>query len=273
MIDLTVNGTVLSATEHGQGPLVVLIMGSGSPGSIWRANQVPALLDAGFRVVTYDQRGVNAGTDARAAHTESIPVRQLADDLAGLIEHFGGPAHLVGTSLGSRVALALALIRRDLVDRVVTMTGHARLDPVAERLARGEVELFDSGVEVPAAYSSAVTALQNLSPASLRDEAAARDWLDVLELSPGAVTSAERAHVAGLLELGDRRAAYSGVTTPVLVLSFTDDVMVPPHLGRELAELLPTAEYVEVSDAGHYGYLERPGQTNRHVIEFLTRSR
>ena len=54
----TLNGIRLNYDVTGEGPLVLLIMGTGSPGRVWRTYQVPALVKAGFRVATVDNRGI-----------------------------------------------------------------------------------------------------------------------------------------------------------------------------------------------------------------------
>ena len=51
----TLNGIQLNYDVTGTGPLVVMVMGSGSPGRIWRTYQVPALVKAGFQVTTMEE--------------------------------------------------------------------------------------------------------------------------------------------------------------------------------------------------------------------------
>ena len=251
----------------------MLVMGSGSPGSVWRAHQVPALMAAGYRVVTYDARGTGAGARAGPGQDPDPPIGigRLVEDLALLIEHLGGPARVIGTSLGARVTQELALARPDLVERAVAMAGHARLDPVRHTLTLGQMSLFDSGVKLPVAYQAAVEAILNLSPATLRDERRARDWLDVLEFAAGPIAAGERAQLEVSARLGDRRAAYRGIRVPLLVVGFADDQLVPAYLAREVADVVPGASYVEVPDTGHIGYLERPDEVNRLLVDFLTR--
>lgn len=53
-----VNGIDISYSVAGSGPLVVMVMGTGSPGRVWKANQEPALVKAGHTVVTFDNRGI-----------------------------------------------------------------------------------------------------------------------------------------------------------------------------------------------------------------------
>jgi pimeloyl-ACP methyl ester carboxylesterase len=141
---------------------------------------------------------------------------------------------------------------------------------VRHTLTRGEMSLFDAGVELPAGYQAAVEAILNLSPASLRDERRAGDWLDVFEFAAGPIAAGQRAQLEVSARLGDRRAAYRGIRVPLLVVGFADDQLVPAYLAREVAEVVPGANYVEVPDTGHIGYLERPDEVNQLLVDFLT---
>ncbi|MRH87637.1 alpha/beta fold hydrolase [Nocardia sp. SYP-A9097] len=263
----TLNGIRLSYEVTGTGPLVVLVMGSGSPGRVWRSYQVPALVKAGFRVATLDNRGI-APSDACAS---GIRMEDLVGDVAALIEHLGGaPAHVVGTSMGSRVVAELALARPELVARAVMMAATGRPDPVAQMLNRGEQALIDKGVELPAEYAAAIKALLNLSPRTLTDPAKAQEWLDIFEYTSAGTPSAGVRAQLGMDRSRDRIADYRRIRVPSLVIGFADDKMVPTVFGREVAATIPGARYIEIEDCGHYGYLERPDDVNHTIIEFLT---
>jgi pimeloyl-ACP methyl ester carboxylesterase len=266
MTIMTRDGVRISYDDRGTGPLVVLVMGVGSPGRVWHAHQVPALLAAGFRVVTPDNRGVGASDDCAAGFT----VDDMVGDVAALVEHLdAGPAAVVGTSLGGRIVVELALARPDLVTRAVALAAQARRDPVQRAFTAGEIALADQQIVLPPEYRAAVAAVQNLSPATLRDEQAAQDWLDLLAFGGGAIGPGHRAQLDVSAALTDRSAAYRDVTVPLLVVAFADDATVPPRLSREVADAVPGARYVEIPDAGHYGYLERPEEVNRVLLDFL----
>ena len=269
------NGVWLRYEVAGEGELVVLVMGTGSPGRVWQLHQVPALVAAGYRVATFDSRGVMAGSpgDSRGgpeAGIEGMTIDDLVGDVAALVEHLGGgPARVVGTSLGARVAQELALARPDLVRQLVAMAAHARLDPVQRMLTRGEELLHDEKVQLPAPFRAAVNAVLNLSPETLRDQPRVTDWLDILELTAAPTTAGGRAELAISSQLADRREAYRTITVPTLVIAFADDVMVPAFLGREVADAIPGARYAEVPGTGHFGYLERPEEVNRLMLDFF----
>ncbi|MEC3913617.1 alpha/beta fold hydrolase [Nocardia sp. CDC160] len=249
----------------GSAPLVVMIMGTGSGGRVWELHQVPALVAAGYRVCTFDNRGIAPSFES----PNGITIDDLVRDTAALIEFLDeGPALVVGQSMGSRVAQELALTRPDLVRKAVFMAGHARLDQFQKTLSLGEHELDTTGVRLPAKYEAAMTALMNLSPATLADAHAARDWLDLFEFTGGPVTPGVRAQRRMDHDF-DRTAAYKAITVPCLSVGFADDRMIPPYLSREVADIIPGARYQEVPDAGHFGYLEQPEAVNKILLEFF----
>lgn len=259
------NGIRLNYDVSGSGELVVLVMGTGSPGRVWKLHQVPALTAVGYRVVTFDNRGIPPSTEC----ADGMTIDDLVDDTAALIEYLGGaPARVVGTSLGSRVVQELALARPELVAQAVMMAAHGRTEPVWSMLSAGERALYDAGIELPPKYYAAVTALQNLSPRTRKDTNAVRDWLDVFEFSGSRMGAGARAQLE-LADFTDRLVAYERITVPSLIIGFADDLIIPPHLSREVAEAIPKAQYEEIEGCGHYGYLERPAEVNRLLVKFF----
>jgi pimeloyl-ACP methyl ester carboxylesterase len=261
---IEVNGIPLNHTVTGSGPPVVLVMGAGATGRVWHLHQQPALVDAGFRVVTFDNRGI-AGSGGGGEFT----IDDLVADTAGLIEHLDlGPCRVVGTSLGAQVVQELALARPDLVTHAVMMATRGRDDAMRAAMRRAEQELRAAGVEPPRRHDAIVRALKNLSPRTLNDDVAVRDWLDIFELSPPLWNDGMRTQLTlGMEE--SRLEAYRGITAPSLVIGFADDLTLPPHLAREVAEAIPGARYEELDGCGHYGYLERPDEVNALLLKFF----
>lgn len=258
---LTVADVRIPYEDQGTGEPIVLIMGSAASGRAWHLHQVPALVAAGHRVVTFDNRGMRPGDTG-----EPFTIDDLVADTAALIEQLDlGPCRVVGTSMGSYVAQELALARPDLLRQVVFMASRARTDEMRLALSRAEKKLHDADVELPAEYRAAVRAMQTLSPRTLDDNRAVRDWLDLFELSPETGPGV-RAQL-GLEPMPDRRAAYAGITVPCHIMSFADDLITPPSQGRELAAAIPGATYEVIGDAGHYGYLEQPELVNVGLLK------
>jgi pimeloyl-ACP methyl ester carboxylesterase len=260
------NGIRLSYQVAGSGELVVLVMGTGSPGRVWQLHQVPALVAAGHRVATVDNRGISPSDECASGMT----IDDLVGDTASLIEHLGnGPARVVGTSLGSCIVQELALARPDLVSQAVMMAAHGRTDPVHSALSSGERALYDAGIELPPKYYAAITALLNLSPRTLNAYSTVQEWLGVFEFSGSRIGPGVRAQLE-LDDFPDRLAAYSKIKVPSLVIGFADDLMTPPYLAREVADAIPEARYEEIKGCGHFGYLERPAEVNKLLVKFFS---
>lgn len=259
-----VNGIGLHYEDVGSGDPVVMIMGTGARGAVWNMYQVPALKAAGYRVITLDNRGVAATEWDGSPFT----VADLAADVAALAERLAlGPVRVVGTSMGAWVAQELALTRPELVRQAVLIASRGRCDALRSMLARAELELLDSDVRLPDRYRAVLTALHSLSPRTTADDAQVADWIDLFELSPGEGPGV-RAQLA-LEPMPDRLAAYAGIRVPCHVISFADDLTTPPEHGRELAGAIPGATFQLVEHAGHFGYLERPEEVNKSIIDFF----
>ena len=59
----------------------------------------------------------------------------------------------------------------------------------------------------------------------------------------------------------------------MLVIGFADDMVLPPHLGREVADALPNGRYLQIPDTGHLGFIERPDVVNAAALEFFAAAR
>jgi pimeloyl-ACP methyl ester carboxylesterase len=263
----TVNGIRLAYERTGQGEPVLLIMGTGAGGNVWSAYQLPALNQAGFEAITFDNRGIPPSDVPPGMYS----LADMVADTLGLIEALGtGPCRLVGTSLGAVAAAELAAARPDLVQSCVLMAMRSRADRVRRALAVADLALADGGIRLPAAYDAPTTVLQMFSPATLNDDAAISLWLDIFELS--AERRAVASGQAGIDITSDRRDTLGAISVPCRVIAFSDDLICPPHLGAEAAETIPDCDFIEIGGCGHLGYLERPAEVNSAIIEFLEKN-
>jgi pimeloyl-ACP methyl ester carboxylesterase len=114
----SVNRIDLAVRAEGSGPLVVLAHGFPDLALTWRL-QVPALVEAGYRVVAPDMRGYGASsrpTDVGAYRSDVV-----GEDLVGLLDHEGvQQAHFVGHDWGASSVWPLGLTHPD---RVLSLTG------------------------------------------------------------------------------------------------------------------------------------------------------
>jgi pimeloyl-ACP methyl ester carboxylesterase len=117
---LQVNDIELYYESRGAGDPLVLIGGLGMAVSEMQP-LIEAFAEAGYRVIAADNRGAGRSAKPPGPYT----IGQLAGDLTGLLTRLGVErTHVLGISMGGRVALALALDHPNLVDHLVlTSTG------------------------------------------------------------------------------------------------------------------------------------------------------
>lgn len=257
----------LAYEDRGNGDPVLFIAGQGGVGRTWDLYQVPAFRGAGYRVITFDNRGVGATSEA-----DGFTAATMVADTADLIERLdAAPVRVVAVSMGSYIAQELMLARPELVSQCVLMATRGRHDLTRELFRTAERDLAEAGVQLPATYDAKLRLLENFSPKTLNNEDVVRDWIDMFTRWPAKVTPGIRAQY-GVAPQNDRRPAYRTIDTPVLVIGFADDLVMPPHLGVEVADALPHGRYVEIADAGHLGFLERPNAVNSAILNFFAQS-
>ncbi len=114
------NGIRMHYVEQGNGPLVVLCHGWPESWYSWR-HQIPALADAGFRVVAPDQRGY--GQTDRPEPIESYNILNLVGDIVGLVNRLGvDSAVIAGHDWGAPVAWNSALLRPDIFRAIALLS-------------------------------------------------------------------------------------------------------------------------------------------------------
>lgn len=260
------NGIRLAYERSGHGDRVLMIMGQGAGGNVWSIHQVPALVQSGYEVITFDNRGIPPSDVPPGDYS----LADLVTDTEQLIEALNvGPCRLVGASLGAAVATELAVRRPDLVISGVLMAMRARTDAFRQALSDGEQALWNSGIELPPAYGAANSVLSMFSPATLNNDKVVSMWLDVYEMS----VRRKAARGQNAIDLTcDRRDALRAVPVPCRVIGFANDLTCPPHLCAEVADVIPDCDYLEIDSCGHAGYLEQPEQVNAAVIEFFKKN-
>jgi len=124
------NGIGIEYEVTGEGRPVILLHGFPDSGRLWR-EQVPALAEAGFRVIVPDLRGY--GRSDKPDDVDAYAMHHLVGDVVAVLDDAGASvSHVVGHDWGSAVAWALAAGVPERVDHLVALSvGH----PAAFRAA------------------------------------------------------------------------------------------------------------------------------------------
>lgn len=121
-----VAGVQLAYELRGSGPALVLIAGTGFPGATWEEEFLEPLAER-HTVLTFDHRG----TGASPVTEDRLSTRLFGQDAVGLMDALGlGPAHLLGHSMGGRVAQWIAIDRPERVRTLIlAATGPGQFRP------------------------------------------------------------------------------------------------------------------------------------------------
>jgi pimeloyl-ACP methyl ester carboxylesterase len=272
--ECVVNGVRLVYDLHGAGSETVVLAGPlGAPGRAWVPYQVPVLVDAGYRVVTFSPRGVPPSE----VPTPPYSVADMVSDVAGLIEELAdGSVAMVGYSMGALVTQELALARPDLLRGAVLLGTLGRKDCMRRALFDASLDALESGQWRPPKLEAVTRALELFAPSRLDDDGWAQAYLGTANVG----VEGDRDTMTGLLgqqeattAYDDRLDALEAISVPVLVMGFELDLLVSAKLTREVAHAIPTARYVEIPGCGHGGPWERPERINPLVLEFLAELR
>lgn len=117
------NELTFHVVDEGEGPVVLLLHGFPDSSALWRY-QVPALVEAGYRVIAPDLRGF--GESDKPAEVEAYSLPNVVGDVLGILDGLGVErASVVGHDWGAAVAWALGALTPDRVERLAALSvGH-----------------------------------------------------------------------------------------------------------------------------------------------------
>ena len=268
--------TLDSAPEGAHLPVVLLVMGLGMQLIAWPPGFVRGLMNAGFRVVRFDNR--DSGLSKHLHHhgkpnlmwqglkyklglaiKPPYSIEDMARDALGVLDALGiNKAHMVGVSMGGMVAQRVALAAPD---RTLSLTSI-----MSSSGARG----------LPAATPEVMRQLFSRPPAAKNGESSEKASVehsvkffqaisspgyppDVAYLRERVMLSTQRSfNPDGLLRQmvaiaadSTRASQLKTITAPTLVLHGKADPLVPFACGQDTAQRIPGAYLVGIDGMGH----------------------
>jgi pimeloyl-ACP methyl ester carboxylesterase len=252
-------GGTLAYDERGDGPLVVLMPGLGDLRQQYRF-LAPALVAAGFRVLSVDLRGHGESS----VHWPDYRRVSHAEDLVALIEGAAaGPALVVGHSFSGAPAVVAAAERPDLVRGLVLVGPFVRIHE-APPLTRLAMALLFNGpwrVRAWGAY------YRSLYPTRRPDDLAEHVRLVTANLAQPGRFDAMRAMIDG--REPEVEARLADVAAPSLVVMGSKDADFPDPAAEAawIAERLGGDVHL-VEGAGHYPHVEEADAVAARIVDF-----
>jgi len=253
-------GIEIAYEDAGRGRPVVLLHGFPFNRSLWR-EQVESL-SATCRVITPDLRGHGETTVV----AELATMEEMAEDLAALLDELGvGRAVVGGLSMGGYVALAFLRAHPERVGALIFADTRPQADTDEARRTREETarRALADGME-PIADAMLPKLLAHATRVQ-RPEVVARVREMILGTNPQGAAAALR----GMAVRRDQTDLLPGIGVPTLILVGSEDAVTPPSDSEAMNAKIKSSRLVKIEGAGHVSNVERPGEFNRALAEFL----
>ena len=246
----------------GQGQPLVMIRGVGSNVDHWY-EQVPALSKK-YQLLVFDNRGIARSSDPGG----SLSIKDMAADTVALMEAVGiKKAHILGYSMGGMIAQELALAYPEKINGLVLVATDCGISlrikarPEYSGLFTEMIRLGTTEAKTAAAgclfakrtFESRPDIIERYAEVSLRFPAPQK----MLEKQWEAITR------------HDACDQLQNITAPTLVITGSEDVLIPPENSKVLAEQIPHAQVRFIDGGGHLFVVEQPQEFNDTVLDFL----
>ncbi len=274
--DIPVGRHRISTLTMGRGPDVLLLHGLG--GTRASLFETAAALSRSYRVHAPDLPGFGSSSKPSLG---GYNARWFADIMLGLMDQLEIPgAHVVGNSMGGRVAIEMGLTEPDRIGALGLLCPAVAwirrgLHPIV-RLLRPEFGLL------PHTFRRSVVASQFWSmfhDRDLIDPAVADLVVDEFQRiyhTAGAryalLASARNIYLEAPFGRHGFYRRLADLRPPALFVWGSHDRLVPPAFSRHVRKWLPQAEQVTIEGCGHVPQVERPEETNELLLSFFSRA-
>ncbi|SLN61248.1 alpha/beta fold hydrolase [Roseisalinus antarcticus] len=262
MPSATLNGlTINYAVDNPDGAeTIVLVNGLADDLESW-GFQVPAFVEAGYRVVSFDNRGIGKSDRPAGPYTS----RQMADDAKALVDSLGiSDFHLMGVSMGGMIAQEYALAYPGDLKSVTLACTYGVADPFCQTMFAMWADIARQ-ISVP--FVMRDVALWAFTGPFFEDRPAdAAEFADAmaqLDMSVEAYLSQ-----LNVIQQHDALSRVSEIKVPTLVLAGEEDILIPVRLSRRLHEAIPGATWATTA-GGHACLWESPDPFNATYLDYL----
>jgi 3-oxoadipate enol-lactonase len=254
----------LHYADSGLGDALVLVHGFPFDGKMW-SEQLDALSED-VRVLAPDLPGFGESSPL-PGKAEDATVGDYAAELAGWARDMGiTRLTLAGHSMGGYVAMAFARLYPDMLARLVLVCTRPGPDTVEGRKGR-----YKTAKDVKERGPQAV--VDSMLP-KLVSEATRQSKPEVVEhVEEIMQRQSVEGIVAALYAMASRPdsgPSLEQVEVPTLIITGTDDTIIPAGEADKLLDLIPGSRHVAIPDTAHMPMLEDPEAFNDALREFLT---
>lgn len=266
--NVQVGDLVFPVFDQGDGEVVLLIHGFPDSRHLWRY-QIPALLDAGLRVIAPDLKGLGAAPKPQEVEAYSLPI--LMQEVMGIMDSLKVDRfYLTGHDWGAALSWFIAAFHPQRIKRLVALS----VGCPGNSGTRTFEQLKASWYGILIANSNGVETLVQ-----------ANDWEFFKKLTqnkgdqerylkdlsqPGALSAALNYYRANFKMDFNQVFQLPPIKCDVMgVWSDGDIYLVESHVKNSFENIEGTWRYEKITNSGHWMMLEKPDELNRLLVDFL----
>jgi len=247
-----------AAGDAGSPPLVFL-HGIGGAARAWRGQL--DYFGGRYRAIAWDMPGYGG-----SAPLAAVSIAALADALRDFLRQAGATKPiLVGHSIGGMIVQQLLATSPDIASAVV-------LAQTSPAFGKPDGDWQKSFIDARLGPLDRGETMVSLAPTLVRelvgDDPDTGGMVLARDCMAAVPEATYRATMLALLGF-DQRSALKNIAVPTLVLSGSKDNNAPAPMMAKMATYIPQASYVELEGVGHLANLERPGEFNTALDQFL----
>jgi pimeloyl-ACP methyl ester carboxylesterase len=248
----------------------------------WR-NQIPALAEAGFRVIVPDQRGYNLSDKPKGIAAYDVDL--LAKDILGLFDHFGiQKARLAGHDWGAAVAWTVAINHPERLEKLAILNV-PHPDMMTDFVLHNSVQRKKSWyvyffqipffVEWMLGKNNFEYLARMLVQSGRKNTFSENDLIEYKKAwsQKGALTGMVNWYRAavrrGLRSAFSRKSPARRVHVPTLMLWGKHDVALSSEMAQPSIDLCDAGELTFFDKATHWVQQDASAEVNRKLISFL----
>lgn len=256
-----VNDVEIAYRVFGQGHPLLMIMGFSGVMEAWQTDLLEQLAQ-NFRVIIFDNRGIGEST----ATDKEFTIELFTRDAVGLMNALNiGIAYVMGFSMGTMIALQMAIDFPEKVDKLVLYAAECGGKESLPHSKEVWGILEDTSIPLEEKHEKT---LEILLPEKWRNQ-----HPDPTEyFPPVSVEISMESMNRQFKAITNWKGCYDklgGIDKPTLLVTGTDDIIIPPGNSFILGEQIPSAWVVQLPGCGHGLMYQEPGKLYKVVSMFL----
>lgn len=262
MPKLKVNDINLYYESYGKGEPIIFVAGYTADHLTWQ-NLIDSYANE-YQMIVFDNRGCGQSDSPDMPYT----VDMMANDVIGLAQQLElNSFHVVGNSMGGAIVQTLAHKYPEFIRTAIISNSFTTIDIKFEITAKAWLQMIKDNVPVKLLAEQSFAWV--FSSAFLTQPGQFERLTELTLANPYPMTEVGLRNQLNALITFHSETWVSKIRNPPLIIGTDEDIITSEKATRQLANLIPNAQYALIKNAGHLPHIEHPEEFNQLVKGFI----